>query len=545
MRVPTKRRLAVGTIAAALLVPLGTIAAQSAPPSSFDVSPTPIASDVEVANTMRGQYSWYGINAAPEVDILGPDHYNRMFWNEVEATDGDYDPWKIEEGLAAAEETGGVYGFRIMAVCDWCSADMIVLPESLREDEGTWIAQGDSGPLEVPDWNSEAFLSQWEDLMAYLGERYDDDPRLGWVDVGGYGNWGEWHTYPVEAQYPGPDGQTDISLESSQRVIDAVVENFPNTNVVLSTTGNRRTAADGSTPVTGEAAYEWSNELWQYALGTTDRLGVRNDCLGAGTEQGHAREGLLEASRYAQEIGGHDPLERWRTAPFITEFCWATTPDHEWDDFTYGTFASALEQVEDWHISLLSSANYTAPLSDFSEEEQEAFLQSNLISGYRYVPEQVSGTVTSESVTVTTAWDNVNVAPTYQEWDVRYELREQGTGAVVSSTTSSVDLRTVLPDEPATVTDELDVSGLAAGSYDLVVTVLDPGEYFEPLGLGIEGRAADGSYLLSSVTVPAGDGEPAPTEPPSADPTPTESAPVSPAPTALPRPGLPRTGVLG
>ena len=29
--------------------------------------------------------------------------------------------------------------------------------------------------------------------MAELGKRYAAEPALGWVDVGGYGAWGEWH----------------------------------------------------------------------------------------------------------------------------------------------------------------------------------------------------------------------------------------------------------------------------------------------------------------------------------------------------------------
>ena len=39
---------------------------------------------------------------------------------------------------------------------------------------------------DIPDWNSEAFLSGYERLMAALGAKYANDPRLGYVDVGGY-----------------------------------------------------------------------------------------------------------------------------------------------------------------------------------------------------------------------------------------------------------------------------------------------------------------------------------------------------------------------
>ena len=520
MNTTVMRRGAVLAASAGLALGLAAPAV-AAPPvkGSFDIRPEVVAADVELTNPMRGQYSWYDRNPTP--DLLGPDHYDRMFWNEVESDDQEFDTWKIDAGLARAEAAGGTYGFRIMSVCDWCSADMIVLPEQLREDDGTWIAQGQSGPLEIPDWNSEEFLSQWEELMDHLGQKYDGDPRLGWVDVGGYGNWGEWHSYPFESQYEtSPGGQTDITLESSLRMIRAVEEAFPTTPIVLNTTGSRVADAQGVPISDGESSFEWSNQLWQGALGMDDRIGVRNDCLGAGLEQMHAKEGLEEASRYAQEIGGHDPLERWRTAPVVSEWCGATKPPvdidgngviDEWErhDYTgdgivedweleapYGSFDKGLAQVEDWHVSLLSSDNYTGPLSAFPEQDQADFWEANLRSGYRYQVDRVRGELKAGGAsTFTTTWQNVNVAPTYHDWDVVYELKRPGSDTVVASFTSEVELSTVLPGT-VEVTDTFDTRDLKPGNYELSIKVVDPEGYFTPMNLAIGGAQDDGSYLL-------------------------------------------------
>lgn len=501
------------------VTPLSEIAQADAPTGLvFETSPTPISQDIEVQNPMRGQYLWYGSTKSP--DLTGPDSYDRMFWNEVETADQVFDTWKIDAGLAAAEATGGTYGFRIMAICDGCSDDMVILPPQLRQDAGTWIAQGDSGPLEIPDWNSEEFLSQWEELMTFLGQRYAEDPRLGWIDVGGYGNWGEWHSYPFEGQYPGPIGQTDITLASSMRLIDAVAMNFPNTPILLNTTSPR--LADVNGDIHDDYSYEWSNQLWQEALAIDDRIGVRNDCLGAGLEQSSAKAGLLEASRYAQETGGLDPLERWKTAPFITEYCWATKPPvdidgngviDEWErhdyngdgivedwelESDYGSFDNALEQVEDWHISLTSSDNFGGELAEYPEADQEAFRQAVLRSGYRYelthlklvLPQDSSGSVTW-------TWENVNVAPTYADWEIVLEFRPAGSDEVAASVTSALDLRDVLPGAPVVYTDAIPADALEPGKYDIYVKVIDPNGYFAPLALAIAGQQDDGSYLIA------------------------------------------------
>ena len=70
---------------------------------------------------------------------------------------------------------------------------------------------------DIPDWNSAGFLAQWRGLMAELGRRYGDDPRLGYVDVGGYGSYGEWHVGEGER----------VSDANGLAIVDAVASAFP------------------------------------------------------------------------------------------------------------------------------------------------------------------------------------------------------------------------------------------------------------------------------------------------------------------------------
>ena len=132
----------------------------------------------EVPNSFRGQYAWLGGEAKPAGWPISDVYFrDQLPWGRIEPTPGAYKLDAFEWGLTTAQERGGRFGFRVLAYCPGCWFDDAT-PSFVPMQPGT----------DVPDWNSEAFLAGWERLMAELGRRYDDDPRMGWVDVGGYGS---------------------------------------------------------------------------------------------------------------------------------------------------------------------------------------------------------------------------------------------------------------------------------------------------------------------------------------------------------------------
>jgi hypothetical protein len=148
---------------------------------TFTPEPLPWSAP-HLPNSLRGPYAWLGADG-PEGWATPDVHYrDQVYWGRIEVSDGAYDFSWFEAGLAAEEARGGRFGFRVMACCPGCWMHLrddlpAVTPSFVPLQPGT----------DIPDWNSEAFLAQWEQLMAELGARYGDDPRLGWVDVGGYG----------------------------------------------------------------------------------------------------------------------------------------------------------------------------------------------------------------------------------------------------------------------------------------------------------------------------------------------------------------------
>jgi hypothetical protein len=451
----------------------------------FTPLPVPLTAR-EIDNPLRGQYIWL---ADPSDPAGWPvkDSYDRYNWRTLEPSRGVYDFSAIDRALAMAKARGGRYGFRVMPVCTGCG---VGLPDYIAGDPSSWTVRANGADVVVPDWNSDFYLSRWTALNKALGDRYGNDPRLGFVDIGGYGNWGEWHNWPYTSAYPGPLGQSQVTLDGAKAIINAVVDHFPS-KLVLAQPGDSRFDASHS----GDPVRDVNSYILQYALGKSLRVGLRDDCLGGDVVMQNAQKALLAA----QILGPIDPLDRWKTAPFVTEWCGNIVPGAK------ATFTGGDQQVSQYHVSMLSSGNYHQPWNDFDASQQAAFIHANKVAGYRYVLNSVtlSGTITrNSSFSVTSSWRNANVAPTYDAWRVKYQLRDPLSHAVVFEALSGLDLKKVLPATTATiVADTFNVGPLARGEYDLVVSVVDPGGNLAPMNLAIQGRLDDGSYELGRLRV--------------------------------------------
>ena len=284
--------------------------------------------------------------------------------------------------------------------------------------------------------------------MGELGRRYDGDPRMGWVDVGGYGSWGEWHVSSGE----------EISDANAARVVRAVVRAFPRSHVVINAMTPRFVLA---------------------ALRAHPRLGLRVDCLG-------------EVDMFSTLATSPEMQRRWKTAPVLSEWC---------GSWTTSTTRGA-QQVRDYHISMTSSGNLKVPYAQMTAAQQEGFTDAARSAGYRYeirtvtVPQKAAR---ASRITVVWRWRNVGSAPTYDPWDVELRVHDED-GTVVATRTLDLDLRTLLPGRQ-TVRSSIRLPKVAPGRYDLSVAVTDPDRYLAPMNLAVQGRRADGSYEIGHLRI--------------------------------------------
>lgn len=432
-----------GTVANADPAPQSTRQDKATATTRLKVIPS---RDAEIPNLLRGQYRWMGYDAQPEGWPGGDTYYrDQIYWGRIEPADGQFNFSYLDAGLADAQARGGKFNFRVMSYCPSCWMTFredwpAVTPPFLPTKPGT----------DVPDWNHPTFITQWEALMAELGRRYGHDPRIGIVDVGGYGKYGEYWT-------DGNEGK--ISVANSQRLVGAVIKAFPNAHVVLNT-------MDPNLVVPAVRKYP--------------RLGLRTDCLGA-----YNMYSIIPTTPALQDV--------WKRAPVISEWCHQPT----------ATPSEGLKQVRRYHVSMVSSGNNWTPYAEMSGAEQAAWRNTAKAAGYRYA---VASVTTSKVIrrgtktTVASVWRNDGSAPTYDRWQPRIGLRDAH-GAVVWQARWKVPLANMLPGKHRR-TDKVKIPArIDKGTYTLVTQVANQSALYAPMNLANTERDASGWYPLTRVRI--------------------------------------------
>jgi hypothetical protein len=222
----------------------------------------------------------------------------------------------------------------------------------------------------VPDWNSDAYLTAAEKLIAALGARFNKDERVEWFEFSGYGDWSENHVgfvaTELDAPTPWPEESVPelgyyslyhdqaITKSSITRLVDATLSAFPDTRIVV---------AAGNPEITRQLL----------AASPERPAGIRGDCLGV----------IAPAQYWATDPDSwyvhHDErlvselLARWKSAPVVTEWC------NDQPDGSTEYFGTALKDVVNYHVSLVGS-NVMASLPNLYDTWQRA----NKYAGYRY-----------------------------------------------------------------------------------------------------------------------------------------------------------------
>ena len=89
-----------------------------------------------------------------------------------------------------------------------------------------WISTDLNAVGSSPDYGDANLVMALTNFIAALGERYDGDPRVGYIQLGLLGFWGEWHTWTGD-----PATDTWIPDATRMAVIDAYDDAFQTTQV--------------------------------------------------------------------------------------------------------------------------------------------------------------------------------------------------------------------------------------------------------------------------------------------------------------------------
>lgn len=422
----------------------------------------------------------YRLGADADLDHFpGMDHlYIRLSWAHFEPEEGRFDWTWIDQvknhwvpkgyGISlriSTSETGEEY-----ATPTWVSAAGAKGAMLGAYRQQVW----------VPDYADPIFLAKLEQFVKALGDRYDGEPWLRYVDIG-LGTWGEGHNFPmVDAAIP---------VAAVKSHIDIYRRHFKRSVLVLS---------DDAVHVHGRTSAQ-EQDLLNYAL--ANDLSWRDDSILTWPGLHNwpetfnvARPALFESA--------------WRRFPTVLE----TSHYHEAvRDGAYKTTASgSIRAYDDMRASAkLTHATYMGYHGDAAKwlTDHSAFARELANSlGYWYFPRTISTPQVLPAggrAIVSIVWENHGTACAYKRFALRAKLT--GYGKTIVLPLADSDNRTWMPE---TATEERYLLALPAamldGKYDLSIGLFDTSaapERVIEIGARENLRDRDGYYRVTQVGI--------------------------------------------
>ena len=360
---------------------------------------------------------------------------------------------------------------KIKDVCDLKWADVEeygikVIPRVYLDWDGESGNEYWPADMTTGDYSSEQFKQRLVRLISRLGECWDDDPRVAWVQMGLIGRWGEHHN-------------PDLTPEIQKLMGDAFTQAFQNKKFLV----------------------RHANEFTDYDVG------VYWDSWA------HIQQ--IDKSAHGAGIKAlNNATDRWKTHPIEgeTAYNWGESdiqpgdgPDDTLSDPVHRDFL--IDTIRNLHCSGLGwIADYSQDdpvVRAGAEKVQKAF-------GYRFVIPHFCWGQRAEpdgSLQLLFSVINTGSAPFYEDWPLEFSLLDPETGDLVWRTLlDGVDVRQWLPGDDWDEDNDVYLDPPLAHEVDVNVTLpgfsrLPAGEYIaalaivDPIGQRPSLRFAVNNYL--------------------------------------------------
>jgi hypothetical protein len=304
----------------------------------------------------------------------------------------------------------------------------------------------------TPDYEDPNLRRMLRDFIQAFGERYDGDPRLGFLTAGLLGTWGEWHTYP----------RTELwaSQRTQGEVLDAYEKHFRQTPVLL-----RYPAGKGH---------------YAQVENASRAFGYHDDSLCWATlPTGRAEDDWFFVP--ALQAAGKAAENKWRTQPIGGEIrpeVWGKIFDDVLEIPEAQSFAECAAAL---HLT------WTMDTGMFREVAPETRRRNALREvaklGYEfYVPQcEFAQRPAGNRLPVSVEVINQGLAPMYHQWPLEF-VAVDVRGQAVQHWLQKSNLTKILPGPTGkTIRADLELSDLPAGTYTLVMRVKNPLPNGKPL----------------------------------------------------------------
>jgi len=476
-----------------------TLAQQTIPLQIIQIA----VKDADYIAPGKGAEEWMGMNLVPipaeNAATTPADAYIRFEWGQFESDKNIYDFTNFDTACAKAIKNNQHLSFGVMSICSSCGGKAtdgakLLYPKYVHDQMQAEVSKDwTSAGIWIPNWNSESYLSAWENLLKAIGNHIQQTTLQGvsirniinYIDIRGYGNWGEWHNYPYKDSEPVANRATAKSL---LRIINAHINAFPNSRLV---------AMSDAFDVAN-----WSNvpsEVGYYLLTASNNVGQfgwRRDNWG---DPAVWYRNKLENNNTAYNGIQFKTLimNKWKYAPIVGEPSSCCTING--GNCPYWELEN---QIIRYHASSFGNGNLEAPSTACVRNNIRAAAKT---AGYRITIDKgivTLDTKASGQLQINIQWNNLGIAPLYENWNAYFQLKNAG-NTVVWTGKSSVNLHTLMPQSPIVINDLFHLpTTLPTGNYQLLLVITDSNGSRKPLPISIEGRNIDGAYPLTLITIP-------------------------------------------
>ena len=161
-------------------------------------------------------------------------------WNKLNPAKGVYDWTELEKLLNGLAEHNMGYALRVLPY-----SPSFVKGDDTPEEEYDWTpsfvyesgakkvtatVQWNGFHASVPVWDDSVYLYYAKEFAKALAEKYDGDPRIEYLDIRTFGEWGEWHASHL-------DGSEMPSDSIEMDLLDYYASVFKKTQLVLPSSG--------------------------------------------------------------------------------------------------------------------------------------------------------------------------------------------------------------------------------------------------------------------------------------------------------------------
>lgn len=396
--------------------------------------------------------------------------YGRYDWADFEPEDGKYDWSKIDELIENYAKIGLPVSFRITCANYHSkkpySTPKWALDKGIKYKPYNWEKerQNPKSPFTTmtrytPYFDEPLLIELHARFVRELAKRYDGNPHISSIDIGGYGNWGEWHTHRL--------GIPEATEETRRKFADMYLDNFKKTTLVFM-------SDDAKT--------------LEYALrkgGKFPRVGIRRDGVGG---PWHYRN-WIGSKKYANVP---DMGEIWKSKPVLLEFIASPHKQKGW------SLKRAADFILDNHCNVFNDCRHFKSTFTGPEDAEQVDRLRKLV-GARLVPEKMDISADSRTLEISLFGKNSGCSKIYLPYELVYELKTPD-GKTAAAFISSADPTKWLPGE-FSARDKFEIpQNLPSGEYGLYARLAHKGGIFRNFKFAAKETAPDGSLFISKIS---------------------------------------------